>query len=67
MRSSPFVGRPRLVNESLATARGEYADLASKIRAHAFRLGRASAPPLLLLWFSECEMRSTHARARTHD
>lgn len=46
---------PRLVNESLATALAEYADLASRIRANAQSLGR-TPPPFLLLWFSSCEM-----------
>lgn len=47
----------RLVNESLATALGEYTALARSIRQHAASLGRAP-PPLLLLWFSDCELRT---------
>ena len=48
---------PKLVNESLATALGEYATLASRIRKRAESLGRRP-PPFLLLWFSSCQMSS---------
>ena len=45
----------QLVNESLASALGEYAALAARIRSEAGKGGR-TAPPFLLLWFSACDM-----------
>jgi hypothetical protein len=47
----------RLRNESLDTAAREYAELARRIRAHA-AAARAPPPVLLLIWFSECELRT---------
>ena len=45
----------RLVNESLETAVGEYAELGRRIRSRAALL-RRPPPSMLLLWFSECEL-----------